>query len=294
MTKDEKLFLVLCGTAAFSLALAAVHLAGWWKYRRLVDWRRCWAGAVFTAVTPALFLILATGDRPAWIPAPPGGAWVVQFTIYMTAAGLAFGLFELWRVSRARFGVRELGPPRLVADYGSHGTLALMAGIPPTLAPPVEAPRPLGAVGFGSLAVMLTLMFGLAAFGPPPGAGPMPPFFRLLFGVTGTVLVLFALAQTLCTAWGVPTGRRGWVTDRGLATWRRAARWEDADAVELAPCPPGPPPGTGLLTVTAGGRAKRFLVAPESVGTLAELLHAAVPPPAGGLSIHLPSSRTPP
>ena len=277
MTKDEKLFLVLCGSVLLSSALAAVHLAGWWKYRRLVDWRRCWAGAAFTAVTPPLFFVLATGDRPAWAPAPPGGVWIVQFIIYVTAAGLAFGLFELWRVSRARFRVRELGPPRLVADYGSYGTLALTAGIPPTLAPPAEAPRPMGAVQIGSQAVMLTLMFGLAAFGPPPGTGPMPGLLRVLLGVQGAALGLFLLAFGLCTAWGVPTGRRGWVTDRGVATWRRAARWEEADAVELAPCPPGPPPGTGLLTVTAGGRAKRFLVAPDSVAALEKLL-SAVPP----------------
>ena len=60
----------------------------------------------------------------------------------------------------------------------------------------------------------------------------------------------------------------------------------------LAPAPPGPPPGTGLLTARTGRRATRLLVAPGSVATLRAIL-AAVPPPGGGLRTVPPPAAPP-
>ena len=291
MTGDQFLFLGLCAMTANGLFFSAVQLVGWWKYRHVAGWRWCWANAVFAAGFGPLIWTAATADRPAWMPAPPGGVWVVQFFLYVTAGFLAFGLSELWRVSRARFAVRELGEPRLVAVPDASLSLALLAGVPPALAPPAEVEPQFGRAGFCGVAVLFGLALWVAATGGPPFR-PAPAGWRALYGGMGAAGCSLLLAQALAAVWGVPTGRRGWVTDRGLATWRRTVTWENADAISLAPAPPGPPPGTGSLTVTAGGGATRLLVAPGSVGTLAELLHAAVPPPAGGLSIPLPSPRT--
>ena len=76
---------------------------------------------------------------------------------------------------------------------------------------------------------------------------------------------------------GLPTRATALLTDAGALTAARRVRWEELDQAAAAPIPAGPLAGGVAVELNAGGRAERFLVAPDGVSVLNELL-AAVPP----------------
>ena len=247
---------------------------------RRVPLRR-WEWLFCLGIGPVLFpgvAALVIFDRPAWMPAAPGGSWLIQVMFYVAAATLAFAGWFAWRTTRRRWEAAAMGEPLLTADPFADLSLRKPGGDAPRLRPAAEVPLSwrYHLMLFGTAGLMP--LMAAPAFGGP-GSGVLMRMNELrafgpVFLVLGAAGGVMAVSRLVGDWWGVPVARF-FVTADGLLALPLTVRWDEAEAVTLAPAP-GPDDGVELLEVigrgTFGRRTVRLLVDPAAVPALRAIL----------------------
>ena len=256
---------------------------------------------------------------PVCADALPGGMssdwWTDQASYHAFALLSGWAALDLWRATRDRWPVAAFGPPMLATEFiaAPDGKSNAKDAAPPMVAvprpPPAAPPRDgydrAGTAVQWSAGCLLAVLFTVLGR------------TSLTFWLSVVVLALWAANVAVRRWWRLPGAGEVRLTAVGVVRPGRQVAWEDADRVAVVPVPAGLAPsaaGAVAVEVLAGERADRFLVAAPAVGMLNELLSAvppdrlvradaapaadlstaAVRPPAGGLSLDLPSPRTPP
>ena len=233
-------------------------------------WAAASGGAVllaFVAVPLSAGLLPGAGS-PQW--------WATQALRYVLAVLLAGLAFDVWRATRDRWPVAAFGPPRLRTRFGEE--LKRRGPAPPMLAAPVPPappdPPPDGYDQAGAVIVrgaVAALVLFLLVSGLLGGMGR-----EVNTWLIAAVGALWLTDRGLRRWWGPPERGEAWFTEVGAVTDGRRAAWEAADRVAVAPIP-ADLGGGAAVEVAAADRTARFLVAPDAVGKLDDLL-AAVPP----------------